>query len=97
MLIFADGFVRIWSTDATYNADNPSYNKPRQLASMSYHAGTIHTVRFSGNGLYLASGADDKMVCVYKLESSPPSQQAAFGMFHPILRKTLANAKTRFE
>ena len=48
---------------------------------MSYHAGTIHTVRFSGNGLYLASGADDKMVCVYKLENSPPSQTTAFGAF----------------
>ena len=39
---------------------------------MSYHAGTIHTVRFSGSNVYLASGADDKTVCVYKLDPSPP-------------------------
>ena len=46
---------------------------------MSYHTGTIHTVRFSPNGRYLASGADDKIVCVYKLDNNPPSHAATFG------------------
>ena len=68
-----DGHVRIWSTDAILNASNPSYTKPKQLASLSYHSGTIHSVRFSGNGKYLASGADDKLVCVYHLDPNPPS------------------------
>ncbi|KAI1630401.1 protein HIR1 [Exophiala viscosa] len=73
-----DGHVRIWSTEAIYNAANAKYDKPKQLASMSYHSGTIHTVRFSPGGKFLASGADDKIVCIYTLDPSPPSH-AAFG------------------
>ncbi|PGH27379.1 protein hir1 [Polytolypa hystricis UAMH7299] len=79
-----DGHVRIWSTEAIFNATNPSYaNKPRQLASMSNHSGTIHTVRFSPNGRYVASGADDKIVCIYKLEANPPSHASSFGTNEP--------------
>ncbi|KAJ9630804.1 HIR complex subunit [Taxawa tesnikishii (nom. ined.)] len=40
---------------------------------MNYHSGTIHSVRFSPNGKYLASGADDKIVCVYTLDPNPPT------------------------
>jgi WD40 repeat protein len=76
--VIQDGYVRIWSTEAIYNAVNASYDKPKQLASMSYHSGTIHTVRFSPGGKFLASGADDKIVCIYTLDPSPPSH-AAFG------------------
>ena len=47
---------------------------------MSYHSGTIHTVRFSPNGRFLASGADDKIVCIYALDPNPPSHAATFGM-----------------
>lgn len=46
---------------------------------MSYHTGTIHTVRFSGNGQYLASGADDKLVVVYRLDPNAPAQKETFG------------------
>ncbi|KZF18846.1 histone transcription regulator HIRA, WD repeat superfamily [Xylona heveae TC161] len=74
-----DGYVRVWSTEAIYNAGNPEYTKPKQLASMSYHSGTIHTVRFSPNGKYLASGADDKIVCVYTLDPNAPSHASTFG------------------
>ncbi|KAH1634631.1 HIR complex subunit [Aspergillus fumigatus] len=75
-----DGYVRIWSTEAIYNTGNPEYaNKPKQLASMSNHSGTIHTVRFSPNGKYLASGADDKIVCIYTLDANPPSHASTFG------------------
>ncbi|KAK4635391.1 hypothetical protein CLAFUW4_01019 [Fulvia fulva] len=73
-----DGHVRIWSTEAILNAANPAYTKPKQLASLSYHSGTVHSVRFSPNGKYLASGADDKIVCVYTLDPGPPSH-ATFG------------------
>lgn len=76
-----DGHVRIWSTDAIYNADNPSYSEPRQLCHMSHHLGTIHSVRFSPNGRYLASGADDKLICVYHLDKGPPA--ATFGTTDP--------------
>ncbi|KAL8663580.1 MAG: hypothetical protein Q9202_003768 [Teloschistes flavicans] len=83
MLTYTDGYVRVWSTEAAFKAADPSFNGPRQLASMSYHSGTIHTVRFSGNGRYLASGADDKIVCVYTLDPHPPTHNTAFGTDEP--------------
>ncbi|KAF3481510.1 HIR1 protein [Arthroderma uncinatum] len=84
MVEFADGYVRIWSTDAIYNAGDPAYeDKPKQLASMSNHSGTIHTVRFSPNGKYLASGADDKIVCVYTQEANANAHATAFGSNEP--------------
>ncbi|GIZ40195.1 hypothetical protein CKM354_000354700 [Cercospora kikuchii] len=73
-----DGHVRIWSTDAILNASNPAYTKPKQLAALSNHSGTVHSVRFSGNGKFVASGADDKIVCVYTLDPGPPSH-STFG------------------
>ncbi|KAI9790113.1 MAG: HIR complex subunit [Candelina submexicana] len=78
-----DGHVRVWSTEAIYRAADLNYAKPKQLASMSYHSGTIHTVRFSSNNRYLASGADDKIVCVYTLDPNPPSHSATFGTNEP--------------
>lgn len=81
-LTVLDGYVRIWSTEAIYNTGNPEFaNKPKQLASMSNHSGTIHTVRFSPNGKYLASGADDKIVCVYTLDANPPTHSSTFGRY----------------
>ncbi|KAI0112557.1 protein hir-1 [Nemania sp. FL0031] len=77
-----DGHVRVWSTEAVYNAGDASYTGPRQLCHMSHHLGTIHSVRFSPNGRYLASGADDKIICIYQLESGPPAI-APFGTSGP--------------
>ncbi|KAI5293264.1 HIR complex subunit, partial [Ascosphaera acerosa] len=114
----ADGYVRIWSTEAIYNAEqqpataggqgDPSQPNsthtnsavspppPRQLASLSNHSGTIHAVRFSPNGKYVASGADDKIVCIYELDeggdaTNDPAaagdtsklQQSSFGTDEP--------------
>ncbi|KAF2234921.1 Hira-domain-containing protein [Viridothelium virens] len=77
--VAGDGYVRIWSTEAIYNIDKPEYaSQPKQLAAMTYHSGTIHSVRFSGNNKYLASGADDKLVCVYVLDTSAPPQHSTF-------------------
>ncbi|KAI0594742.1 TUP1-like enhancer of split-domain-containing protein [Biscogniauxia sp. FL1348] len=77
-----DGHVRVWSTESIYNSDDRSYTEPRQLCHMSHHLGTIHSVRFSPNGRYLASGADDKIICIYQLESGPPAI-APFGTNEP--------------
>ncbi|KAK7754437.1 HIR complex subunit [Diatrype stigma] len=77
-----DGHIRVWSTESIYNAEDRSYTKPRQLCHMSHHLGTIHSVRFSPNGRYLASGADDKIICIYQLESGPPTI-ATFGTNEP--------------
>lgn len=89
-MLLLDGYVRIWSTEAINNtADAERAGKPKQLASMSNHSGTIHTVRFSPNGKYLASGADDKIVCIYSLDSNPPSHASTFGMsFFPSFTQT---------
>ncbi|WQF84022.1 Putative quinoprotein amine dehydrogenase, beta chain [Colletotrichum destructivum] len=74
-----DGHVRVWSTEAIYgDANGEAEGKPRQLCHMSHHLGTIHSVRFSPNSRYLASGADDKLICVYHLDKSPPV--ASFGL-----------------
>ncbi|KAH6842936.1 TUP1-like enhancer of split-domain-containing protein [Chaetomium sp. MPI-CAGE-AT-0009] len=78
-----DGHVRVWSTKAIFNADHPEHGKPRQLCHMSHHLGTIHSVRFSPNGRYLASGADDRVICIYQLDSNPPSHTATFGTNEP--------------
>lgn len=74
-----DGHLRVWSTEAIYNASDPGYAGPKQLAAMSHHSGVIHTVRFSPNNRLLASGADDRIVCVYVLDPNPPTHQAGFG------------------
>ncbi|KAI9780603.1 MAG: HIR complex subunit [Peltula sp. TS41687] len=74
-----DGYVRIWSVDAIDNAGDLEYTGPRQLASLSHHSGTIHSVRFASNNKYLASGADDKIVCVYAHDPNQPANSAAFG------------------
>ncbi|KZZ97351.1 TUP1-like enhancer of split [Moelleriella libera RCEF 2490] len=76
-----DGHVRVWSTEAIYHAKDASYTKPRQLCHMSHHLGTIHSVRFSPNGRYLASGADDKLICVYHLDKNAPT--VTFGNNEP--------------
>ncbi|ORY11885.1 protein HIR1 [Clohesyomyces aquaticus] len=78
-----DGHVRIWSTEAILSSANPEYTKPKQLAAISHHSGTIHAVRFSSNGKYLASGADDKIVCVYQLDPHAPTHVSTFGSNEP--------------
>ncbi|KAK4103257.1 Hira-domain-containing protein [Parathielavia hyrcaniae] len=78
-----DGHVRVWSTEAILNSEKPDNGKPRQLCHMSHHLGTIHSVRFSPNGRYLASGADDRVICIYQLDSNPPSHSATFGTNEP--------------
>ncbi|KAI1006430.1 hypothetical protein K3495_g1793 [Podosphaera aphanis] len=50
---------------------------------MSYHSGTIHTVRFSPNERWLASGADDKIICVYHLDANPSAHTASLGTNEP--------------
>ena len=43
------------------------------LATLTSHSGSVMTCRWSTNGRYLASGADDNMVLIYELR--PQSEQ----------------------
>lgn len=79
----SDAHVRIWSTEAIKHSADPDFTKPKQLAAISTHSGTIHCVRFSGNNKYLASGADDKIVCIYGLDPNPPAHAHTFGSNEP--------------
>jgi protein HIRA/HIR1 len=81
-IAFTDGHVRIWSIEALHKSKDASFTGPKQLAAISNHSGTIHAVRFSSNNKYLASGADDKIVCVYTLDPNPPSHGSTFGTIH---------------
>lgn len=74
-----DGHVRLWSVEAIVKSDDPTYDGYKALSHMSYHSGTIHTVRFSPNGKWLASGADDKIICIYHLDESQATPVATFG------------------
>ncbi|KAI9738986.1 MAG: HIR complex subunit [Claussenomyces sp. TS43310] len=68
-----DGYVRIWSIDAVENAGDASYTKPKQLCHLSKHSGSVTVVRFSRDGRWLASGADDKVICIYELDYQVPA------------------------
>jgi WD40 repeat protein len=92
-LYLADAHVRIWSTESIYSSADPEYTKPKQLAALSTHSGTIHSVRFSGSNKYLASGADDKIVCIYGLDPNPPTHAHSFGMIHEITGCSLVDSK----
>lgn len=86
-----DSYVRIWDTESIYNSHDPNYNGKKQLAAISTHSGTIHTVRFSGNNKYLASGADDRIVCIYGLDPNAAPQTQAFGTL-TLLRFNMNNS-----
>lgn len=78
-----DGKVRIWSTDAIYQAQKDSSDQndendisgPKQLSSMSNHSGAVTVVRFSPNGQFLASGSDDRIVLIWERDDSRVPRQ----------------------
>jgi len=71
--------VKIWSLDPVLSeADEGDASKPKLLATLSDHYGAVNTVRFSGDGRFLASGSDDQLVCVHEhKEGQAPA--AVFG------------------
>ncbi|KAL7270515.1 HIR complex subunit [Rhizina undulata] len=74
-----DGNVRIWSTEAIYKSADLNSTLPKQLCSLSHHSGAVHTVRFSGNNRFLASGSDDKIVLVYERDQAATAPRPVFG------------------
>lgn len=74
----ADHKVKVWSLlpllDARLDA---AADCARLLATLSDHLAPVNVVRFSSGGRQLASGSDDKLICLYELRDGTGC--AAFG------------------
>ncbi|MCJ8747159.1 hypothetical protein PDJAM_G00150240 [Pangasius djambal] len=61
------GKVVIWNmAPVLREEDEKNENVPKLLCQMDNHLACVNCVRWSNNGLYLASGGDDKLVMVWK-------------------------------
>uniref|UniRef100_A0A4W4GL72 Protein HIRA n=1 Tax=Electrophorus electricus TaxID=8005 RepID=A0A4W4GL72_ELEEL len=61
------GKVVIWNMAPVLREDDEkNENIPKMLCQMDNHLACVNCVRWSNNGLYLASGGDDKLVMVWK-------------------------------
>uniref|UniRef100_H3DH56 Protein HIRA n=1 Tax=Tetraodon nigroviridis TaxID=99883 RepID=H3DH56_TETNG len=61
------GKVMIWNmAPVLKEEDEKNENIPKMLCQMDNHLACVNCVRWSNNGLYLASGGDDKLVMVWK-------------------------------
>uniref|UniRef100_A0A1A8F059 Protein HIRA n=1 Tax=Nothobranchius korthausae TaxID=1143690 RepID=A0A1A8F059_9TELE len=61
------GKVMIWNmAPVLREEDEKNENVPKMLCQMDNHLACVNCVRWSNNGLYLASGGDDKLVMVWK-------------------------------
>ncbi|XP_077416701.1 protein HIRA [Vanacampus margaritifer] len=61
------GKVMIWNmAPVLREEDEKNENVPKMLCQMDNHLACVNCVRWSNNGLYLASAGDDKLVMVWK-------------------------------
>ncbi|XP_075774173.1 protein HIRA-like isoform X2 [Pelodiscus sinensis] len=61
------GKVVIWSMAPVLKEDDEkNKNIPKMLCQMDNHLACVNCVRWSNNGVYLASGGDDKLIMVWK-------------------------------
>ncbi|XP_035496276.1 protein HIRA isoform X2 [Scophthalmus maximus] len=61
------GKVMIWNmAPVLREEDEKNENVPKMLCQMDNHLACVNCVRWSNNGLYLASGGDDKLVMVWR-------------------------------
>ncbi|XP_077942506.1 protein HIRA isoform X4 [Gasterosteus aculeatus] len=61
------GKVMIWNmAPVLRDEDEKNESIPKMLCQMDNHLACVNCVRWSNNGLYLASGGDDKLVMVWK-------------------------------
>ncbi|XP_050101416.1 protein HIRA homolog [Anopheles aquasalis] len=74
------GRVVIWNM-APVVSEEAEANKsiPRILCQMDNHLACVNCVRWSGNGLMLASGGDDKLVMIWKKTAGGGGGFGAFG------------------
>uniref|UniRef100_A0A4W3ITK3 Protein HIRA n=1 Tax=Callorhinchus milii TaxID=7868 RepID=A0A4W3ITK3_CALMI len=61
------GKVVIWNMPPVVREeDEKNENIPKMLCQMDNHLACVNCVRWSNNGLYLASGGDDKLIMLWK-------------------------------
>ncbi|NXP48938.1 HIRA protein, partial [Heliornis fulica] len=61
------GKVVIWNMSPVLKEeDEKNENIPKMLCQMDNHLACVNCVRWSNNGVYLASGGDDKLIMVWK-------------------------------
>ncbi|XP_042297874.1 protein HIRA isoform X2 [Sceloporus undulatus] len=61
------GKVVIWNmAPVLKEEDEKNENVPKMLCQMDNHLACVNCVRWSNNGIYLASGGDDKLIMVWK-------------------------------
>ncbi|KAJ2552782.1 HIR complex subunit [Coemansia sp. RSA 1933] len=65
-----DNKIRIWNTKAITGKTGDSTAAPRLLSTLTAHSGAVMCVRFSPDGRYMASGADDMIVLVWERDAA---------------------------
>ncbi|KAL4452249.1 hypothetical protein ABPG75_007911 [Micractinium tetrahymenae] len=65
-----DSEVKVWAMAPLLDA-RKERTGPLLLATLTDHSSTVNTVRFSKDGRYLASGADDRMICIFEHKPGP--------------------------
>ena len=56
---------KIWSMYPVLSAAAESSNEPKLLSTLNGHVAAVNVVRWSPNGVYLASGSDDKVIYIW--------------------------------
>ncbi|KAI8322367.1 WD40 repeat-like protein [Martensiomyces pterosporus] len=94
-----DNKIRIWSTRSITHpreGEEEDEEEPRLLSTLTSHSGAVMCVRFSsGDGRYLASGADDMIVLIWERDaddSQPMGNISSLGasaeVWRPVRRLT---------
>ena len=74
----SDHKVKIWNLLPVLEAQQEARKDcPRLLATLADHFGPVNIARFSQAGRHLATGADDKLCCLYELHAG--RGQSGFG------------------
>ena len=61
------GKIIIWNMAPIVDkAKEDDENSPRILCQMDHHIACVNVVRWSNNGLFLASGSDDKLIMIWQ-------------------------------
>mmetsp|Transcript_3647 Transcript_3647/g.10485 ORF Transcript_3647/g.10485 Transcript_3647/m.10485 type:complete len:952 (-) Transcript_3647:137-2992(-) len=78
-----DNKVKIWSMEPILSAEAEASRKPKLLATLLAHYGPVNAVRFSPNGAYVASSADDSLVCIHEHKADTEEPMYMFGTDDP--------------